>query len=291
MVAIDGRRWLSVDRLGEKPTAVLRSAAKQTVAASGLYTEPYRGDLGDLGTLSRAISDGIQVIPPAVVHVPGKGLTVLGGERRVAARRQLGQQDITVYVVKTWREFVAWMLLDEEQARKNGLLFGRIDWPMGLVDAAWWTRKVLDYLKTSPRSDFADQTMAEHIGRSHDRIRDVRYQLRWLDHEDEAVRAYATAQLAEVQRGATSGSTIGGRIAKFMESRTRMPVKQQRDTLLAASSQCAGLADALRPVAAALTDELTDEEITTYLRHLTEGRLQTERVIRALKAIQRERSA
>lgn len=291
MVAIDGRRWLSVDRLGEKPTAVLRSASKQTVAASGLYTEPYRGDLGDLGTLSRAIADGIQVIPPAVVHVPGKGLTVLGGERRVAARRQLGQQDITVYVVKTWREFVAWMLLDEEQARRNGLLFGRIDWPMGLVDAAWWTRKVLDYLKASPRTDFADQTMAEHIGRSHDRIRDVRYQLRWLDHEDEAVRAYATAQLAEVQRGATSGSTIGGRITKFVESRARMPVKQQRDTLLAASSQCAGLADALRPVAAALTDELTDEEITTYLRHLTEGRLQTERVIRALKAIQKERSA
>jgi hypothetical protein len=291
MVATDKRRWLSVDRLGAKPEAVLRRATRQTVEVAHLHTEPYRGDLGDLGALRRAISSGIRVLDPAAVIINGQGYSIIGGERRAAAMRANGAQFLTLHVIRTWQEFLAWMIQDErmaEGASHQGLSH-RIDWPMGLVDAAYWTRKVLANLKTNNR-DYADQAMAEHIGRDHARVRDVRYQLRWLDDPDEAIRSYAAAQLAEVQRGETSGSTIGGRITRFAESRRSMPVKQQRDILTAAAAQCAGLADALRPLAPALTPELTDAEIDSWVRHLSEGRLQAERVIRALKTIKKERS-
>jgi hypothetical protein len=291
MVATDGRRWLSVDRLGAKPEAVLRGASRQVVEASALHTEPYRSDLGDVGSLIAAAQRGLRLIPPAAVIIPGKGFTVIGGERRTAALLQAGARSITLYTVRTWREFLAWMLLDEQLAPKGEeLTAGRVDWPMSLVDAAYWTRKVLANLKTT-RFDGADQAMAEHIGREHERIREVRYALHWLDNPDEAVRAYAAEQLKLVAQGVVSGGTIGGRITKFAERRNTMPIAQQRRTLTSAAAQCAGLADALRPLVPALSDELADDEIDSTIGHLIEGRLQLERVIRALKTIKKERSA
>jgi ParB-like chromosome segregation protein Spo0J len=229
------------------------------------------------------------MLEPAAVIQPGKGYSVIGGERRAAAQLQAGQRHVTLYVVRTWREFLAWMLLDEHRrAAAAPLVMDRIDWPMSVLDAAYWTRKVLAHLKTH-RSDMADQAMAEHVGREVERIRDARYQLRWLEHHDADVRRYAAEQLKLVHEGLVAASTVGGRITRYVDSKTTMPVERQRAILAAASGQLAGLADALRPLAPALSMDLNDEEIDEALRHFGEGRLQAERVIRALKAIKERR--
>lgn len=225
------------------------------------------------------------ILEPAAVFVNGQGFSVIGGERRVAAALANGDRSITLYEIRTWREFLAWMMLDEvHRPGPQGY-----EQPMNLVDAAWWTRKVLRLLKVT-RFDYADQAMGEYVGQLPARIRDVRYQLKHLDHPDQRVRDYTAGQLGQVARGEASGSTIGGRITAYVKSLASMPVAQQRRTLEAASAQAAGLAMALAPLADVLTDELTPHEVETYIRHLYDGRLQMERVIRVLKKITKERS-
>jgi hypothetical protein len=227
------------------------------------------------------------MLDAAAVIVHGKGYSVIGGERRVAAQLAEGARHINLYVIRSWDEFHAWLLLDE---RRDPLVVTPRHMPMSLVDAAYWSRKVLGNLRTR-KSDAAERVLAESIGREVERIRDVKYQLHWLDNPDAEVARYAREQLRLVHQGVVSGSTISGRITRFVDSRTTMPIRQQRATLTAAASQFAGLADALRPLAPALSSELTDEEIDQALRHFTEGRLQAERVIRALKAIKENRPA
>ncbi len=235
------------------------------------------------------LTPGNTILAPAAVLVPGQGYLIIAGERRAAARIAQGRRTITLHVVRTWSEFMAWLLLDKQWASQHAGL-AHIAQPMNLVDAAWWVRKVMEHVRTR-RDDVAERVMAEYLGLEVERIRDAKYQLRWLDHEDEAVRAYAASQLRYVAQGVLAATSAGGRIARFVEGRTVVPVKTQRAVLDGASSQLAGLADALRPLATALTEELTDPEIDAYLRHLSEGRLQTERVIRALKAIKERRTA
>lgn len=292
MVATDRGRLLCVDRLGAKPEAVLRRAARQVVEVTALHTEPHRGNLGDLGALIGAHQRS-EVLEPAAVVVPGKGYLVIGGERRLAAARACGARFVTLYAIRTWEEFFAWLLLDE---KATGKLAASWTGPpvrrgMNYVDAAYWVRKVLGHLKTR-KTDQAERVMAEYIGLDVARIREVKYQLRWLDADvDPKVRAYAAEQLRQVAAGQAAPGTIGARITRYAQSQATMPVKQQRAILAAASGQGAGLADALRPLAPVLTDELTDQEIDAALRHLGEGRLQMERVIRALQAIKRGRTA
>ena len=290
MVATDGRRWLSVDRLGAKPEAVLRRAARQVVEVTSLHTEPHREHLGDLGPLIGAHQRSVGVEPAAVI-VPGKGYMIIGGERRVAAARATGARYVSLYAIRTWEEFHAWLLLDDRETRKLAAAWEGppVQRPMSLVDAAWWVRKVLDHLKTG-RNDAAERVLAEYVDLPVERIRDVKYQFRWLEHADREVQDYAREQLRLVGLGELAGTSAGERIKRFAERRSTMPIKQQRSILSAAASQCAGLADALRPLAPVLSDELTTEEIDAALKHLSEGRLQTERVIRALNAIRRNRT-
>jgi hypothetical protein len=261
------------------------------VEVTALHTEPHRANLGDLGALIGAHqrSEGLE---PAAVVVPGKGYLVIGGERRLAAARACGARFVTLYAIRTWEEFFAWMLLDEKATGKLAASWTGppVRRSMNYVDAAYWVRKVMAHLKTR-KTDHAERVLAEYIGLDVGRIRDVKYQLRWVgDDVDPKVKAFAAEQLRQVAAGQAAPGTIGARITRFVDSQQAMPIKQQRAVLTAAASQCAGLADALRPLAPVLSGELSDEEIDAALRHLSEGRLQTERVIRALNAIRRGRT-
>lgn len=260
---------------------------------SALHTQPHRGNLGDLGPLIAALSPGTNVLAPAAVLLPGRGYLVLAGERRVAARQAQGKRSITLHVVRTWREFYAWLLIDTQWIDRHpsfGPDASGVAVPMNIVDAAWWMDKVESHLKTT-RNDMHQRVLAEYVGLPIERIRDVKYQFRWLQDEDEAVRDFAQKQLRYVAQGVLAGTSAGERIKRFAESRTTVAIGTQRAILASASSHLAGLADTLRPLAPALSDELTDQEIDAALKHLTEGRLQTERVIRALKAIKERRPA
>lgn len=291
MVATDGRRWLSVDRLGAKPATVLRRAARQVVEVTALHTQPHRTHLGDLGALIGAHQRSITPEPAAVV-VPGQGYMIIGGERRVAAARAAGARCITLYAIRTWDEFFAWLLLDEKVTQELAASWTGppVQRPMNLVDAAWWSRKVLGHLKTT-KNDKAENVLAEYLGLDLARIREAKYQLRWVAEDvDPRVRAFAEEQLRLVAAGTVAPGTIGARILRFEQGQQVMPIARQRAILSAASGQCAGLADALRPLATTLTPELTDQEIDAALKHLSEGRLQTERVIRALNAIRKGRT-
>jgi hypothetical protein len=290
MVATDGRRLLCVDRLGAKPETVLRRAARQVVEVTALHTEPHRAHLGDLGALIAAHQRS-ELLEPAAVVVPGKGYMIIGGERRVAAARATGARFITLYAIRTWQEFFAWLLLDEKATRAHEASWTGppVRHGMNYVDAAYWVRKVMTHLVTR-KNDQAERVMAEYIDLDVVRIREVKYQLRWVGEDvDAKVRTFATEQLRLVASGQAAPGTIGNRITRFADGQQTMPVKQQRAILAAASGQCAGLADALRPLALALTDELADQEIESALKHLSEGRLQVERVIRALNAIRKGR--
>lgn len=224
---------------------------------------------------------------PAAVIVHGKGYSIIGGERRAAAWLALGNQHVTLYVVKTWREYLAWLLIDAEHNHRHDWITG-VREPMNLVDAAWWTGKVRLHLETR-KFDAADQVLAEYVGHGMVNIRNTRYALRWLQHSDPRVRDFTAAQLKQVADGTTAAGTIGTRISRFVESLAVAPVARQRAVLSAASGQLAGLADALRGIIPALTDELTDDEIDAALKHFQEGRLQAERVIRTLRAIKENR--
>lgn len=276
MVATHGRRWLSVDRLGAQPEAVLRRATRQVVEVSALHTQPHRANLGNLDPLIELLANGRRMLPPAAVITAGKGYTVIGGERRAAAQLAVNPRALTLHVVRTWEEFFAWLLVDIDEPGER--------LPMNVVDAAWWFDKVGGHLKTR-KYDVPQDVMAEYLDLELQHVRNVLYQLKWLrPGVDEAVRKYAAEQLDLVVRGEIASGTVDGRIARFVERRNRMPLRQQETILIGAAGQLAGIADALRPLATSgVSPELDEQTRENALRHFAEGRLQIERVIKALK--------
>lgn len=249
------------------------------MAADEVYVTPHRAKLsaGEVEALALDLElAGWPVLEPAVVRVKGV-YQLLAGERRWAAMLR-GRRDLHVWVVRSWPDFLAWMLLDQQKSASDK---GKA---MTLVDAKFMVDKVNDWVRPAMR-DHADQTIAEYLGLDYYQIRQVRYVCNWLDPDQlPEIQALARQELALIAAGKASGSAAYERLKRAnARLRAPAPVPSKQRTILNNSVDIAtGLIDGLQSLGP-LADTLEPGECAEWARKLSAARLQLERTIKALK--------
>ena len=209
---------------------------------------PHRGalNLATVEGLSRRLGPFVGL---AVVYQAGVGWVLLGGEHRFAALKGRGDHEADVYLLRSWTDFVAWMMADQAFGKR----FPQTPW--NAVEAAYLHEKAVGLLKPA-RSELVGRDLAEYTGVHYDAARAVRGVLKFYTdpNEDPEVRSFIAEQFRAIEAGEISGHTIGDRVKAF---RLRiaadragvdalMPAAKQRSLLDNTSASLAGLGDTVR---------------------------------------------
>lgn len=187
-----------------------------------------------------------QFVGLAVVYQPRVGYILLGGEHRFAALLARGERETDVYVLRSWLDFVAWMMADQAFGNR----FPQTPW--NAIEAAYLHEKAVLLLKPA-RHDLPGYDLAEYTGIHEGAIRSIRYGLKAYNDPDEdpEIKRYIGEQFAEVQRGIITGHSVPDRLKLFRKKLAEdragveglMPAAKQRQLLDNMVASLAGLAD------------------------------------------------
>lgn len=228
--------------------------------------------------LSRATIEGLSrrlgpFVGLAVVYQPGTGLVLLGGEHRFAALSARGDRETDVYLLRSWTDFVAWMMADQAFGKR----FPQTPW--NAVEAAYLHEKAVELLKPA-RSEMPGRDLAEYTGVHYDASRSVRAVLKlYLDPaEDPEIKAFIAEQFREIAAGIISGHTIVDRVKAFRLRLAAdragveglMPAPRQRQLLDNTTAGLAGLGDAIRALGRVHPD-LTDAECAAWADSISQA--------------------
>lgn len=199
-----------------------------------------------------------------MVYKPRAGYVLLGGEHRLAAMRGRGQREAEVYVLRTWPDFVAWMMLDMERDQRydSGT-------PWSLVDAAYLAIKAVDLLKPA-REEQPYHDLAEFCQVHEGAMANVRWLIGVANDPDENpdVRTYAHGELLGIHRGEAGAHGVRDRVKKLRARLAAaatpvMPAAKQRDVIGDIVARLAGITNGL-DVIGELNPQLTKEELTEW---------------------------
>lgn len=246
---------LTRERLGESAADYLRHVQVKTLRLADIVIEPHRVhlDRARVDRLARAIPDFCGI---AVAYRPGAGYVLVGGEHRAAALAQRNSYEVPVYVLSSWRDFVAWMIADLDRP-------GGLGWTA--VDAAHLHNKVVPLLAPH-RSEKPGLDIAEYAGVLEGAIGNLRYAIAAAN--DPLRPAEVRREIADLIAGiARGGDGMHGareavqRIEKRHEAaRTPAPpADKQRQMLKQALSTLEGLLSGLDHLGK-LNAELSQEE-------------------------------
>ena len=218
-------------------------------------SDPHRVtlDRGRVDRLARAIPDNCGI---AVAYKPGVGYVLIGGEHRFAALAQRNVYETGVYVVASWRDFLAWMIADLERP-------GGLGWTV--VDAAHLHNKVMPLLNPA-RTERGGRDLAEFTGIHEAAIASVRMAMETGadQQQPQEVRERIADFIAGLARGLDGGSGARDtvrRIQREYEQKTApaLPADKQRQMLNQAISTLEGLLSGLEHLGN-LNDDLTVQE-------------------------------
>lgn len=231
----------------------------KTIRLADIVVEPHRVhlDRARVDRLARSLPDFCGV---AVAYRPGVGYVLLGGEHRAAALVQRRDYEAPVYVLHSWRDFVAWMTVD--LGKPNGLGWNP-------VDAAHLHNKAVSLLNPS-RSDKPGYDIAEFTGINEGAISNVRATLLVAadPEQPEQVRLEIAELLAGIARGEEGGHGAREAVKRIQDRHRRAmtpppAAAAQRAMLSAALDTLAGVLSGLEHLGA-LNPELTTEERESY---------------------------
>jgi ParB-like nuclease family protein len=148
----------------------------------------------DTSALAASIEQHGLLVPPCVM-VKDRQVILLGGSRRVAASAALGKQTIEAFWVGSAQEFAEWLEADAK---------ARTTWASAAAKPMTWTEVGIWYdrsLKLLPRGNFTT-AFCENVPANRGDVQGAAFIVRTMrDHEDERVRRYARAVMAEVESG------------------------------------------------------------------------------------------
>lgn len=228
-----------------------------------IIAAPHRAQLdparvADLQRYLHAHDGGI-----AVVYKPGAGYVLLGGEHRLAALRRRGQREAEVFVLRSWPDFVAWMMLDLEHDRRYS------GTPWSLVDAAYLAIKAVDLLKPA-REELPYHDLAEFCQVHEGAMGNCRWLIQLVGNpgEPEAIRAWGANELRLIHKGEAGAHGVRDRVKKLRArlaaaATPTMPAAKQRDVIGDIVARLAGITNGL-DVIGELNPQLTKEELTEW---------------------------
>lgn len=174
-----------------------------------IIARPHRAQLDAkrVADLERVGGGGVGGI--AVVYEPGTGYVLLGGEHRLRALLRRGQREAEVFVLRSWRDFVAWMILDLERDRR----YSGTGWTV--VDAAYLAIKAYNLLKPA-RDELPYNDLAEFCQVHEGAMSNCRWLIQLADdpQESAAIRDYARAELQIIHTGMGGAHGVRERVKK-----------------------------------------------------------------------------
>lgn len=199
----------------------------------------------------------------AAVYLPGEGYVLLGGEHRYAAAVSRGDVHADFYILRTWTDFVAWMIQDLAMAADLG--YRSASWDE--VSAAHLYRKAVRLLNPA-RNEKIGLDIAEYTGTDMTSGGNIRWALELQEAADPELREFLTRELAMVEGGQIKGHSVRDRVNRWLARRTalanpRPSAEKQRAMLEEALATLAGVTDGLSHLGM-LNDGLSMEERLRY---------------------------
>jgi hypothetical protein len=199
----------------------------------------------------------------AAVYVPGDGYVLLGGEHRYASAAQWGDGHAVFYVLRTWTDFVAWMIEDLRLAETLG--YQAVQWDE--VAAANLYRKAVRLLNPG-RNEKTGRDIAEYTGTNVTSAGSIRWAIELAEAADPELRAFIQTELKLIEEGLLKGHSIRDRVGRYIAKRSalanpRPSAEKQRAMLEEALATLAGVTDGLSHLGL-LNDALTKEERARY---------------------------
>lgn len=245
----------------------------------------YRRQRADLEPLMEEIENkGTCVMFPALFARPDGTYTVLAGERRVLALRELGFGLIPAHEIRTWPEFATWLRRDQQAAqelRSPGLY-------MNPIEAGLWANQIRELL-VPRKNDWPDQRLSGYLALGLEQLRDGRYLVgKYLNHDLPEVREAAEEAVRQVLAGEISASTATKSCGKVERAIITRPATAslgplgQRKAISNAVHQTAGIVAGLDALGV-LSEHLTADERKEWAVGLRKARAALDRFVKALE--------
>lgn len=237
--------------------------------------------MGDIKGFAHALRAGKQVFPPAVIASHEGGLALVGGRRRWAAHIANGEEQIEVWLLRNWSDLMRWVDLDDEYSDGT-------EKPMVLTDVVEMVDWAIRHVKPS-RAVKPELTLGGRLGVTSKNIGYVRSVLRYYVTGPDVtpeLREYALGKLKAVDLGEIAAHTAyehAKRFADGLKPKATMPAPDQVHRLQTAIATLNGIATGLGEIGD-ISPDLTPETCREFAKALTPGKVQVERVIRALRA-------
>lgn len=256
-----GSARLTAGRLGEPAATYLQQVERRTIRLADIIARPHRAQL------DRHRVANLQRIPKphavAVVYEPGTGYVLLGGEHRLAALVGRGDYEADVYVLRSWRDFVAWMMLDVQPGHGVGAAWT-------VVDAAYLAIKATGLLKPA-REELPFHDLAEFCQVHEGAMANVRWLIQLAEDIDEPgapIRDFAARELAAIHRGEAGPHGVRDRVkkerARLLAAATPpMPVAKQSALIGDIVARLAGITNGF-DVLGELNPGLSPDDLTAW---------------------------
>lgn len=199
----------------------------KTLRLADIVVDPHRVHLDRVRVdrLKRTVPDWCGI---AVAYRPGTGYVLVGGEHRAAALAARNTYEAPVFVLSSWRDFLAWAMADLEKP-------GGLGWTA--VDAAHLHNKVVPLFGPA-RTEKPGHDIAEFTGVNDGAIGNVRWTLGVLadTSQPQEVRNEIADLIANIARGGDGMHGLREAVRRAQDRHQKanaptMPAAQQRKAL------------------------------------------------------------